>query len=133
MRKYEARKEEAEIDIYVPFYSSPGLPAEDLKKFSTSFEGFEVVEKEILAILKQKALMERKNTVKGRKDLADLISLFQLGEFNWQRYKRVTAEYSLEEYLRVTREIVEKTRKIDELDLNVHQMAKLKKRILSLI
>lgn len=134
LRKYEARKEGMEIDIYVPFYSNPGLPAEELKKFSTHLEGFEVVEKEILAILKQKALMERRDTVKGRKDLADLISLFRLREFNWQKYKKIVTKYSLEEHLKSVKETIEKTREIEEeLGLNVHQMARLKKRILVLI
>lgn len=133
LRKYEARKEEMEIDIYVPFYSNPGLPAEDLKKFSTSLEGFNVVEKEILAILKQKALVDRANTVKGRKDLADLVSLFRLEDFNWQRYKRIITEYDLGEYLKSIQKLVKRTREIDELGLNVHQMARFKKKILPLI
>jgi len=133
LRKYEARKEEMEIDIYVPFYSNPGLPAEELKKFSTHLEGFEVVEKEILAILKQKALMERANTVKGRKDLADLVSLFQLEDFAWQKYKRIIDEYELKEYLKFIREVIRETREIEEIGLNVHQMARFKKRILPLI
>ena len=54
LKKYEARREEMEIDIYIPFYSSPGLPAEDLKEFVVRLEGFKTVEKEVLARLKRK-------------------------------------------------------------------------------
>lgn len=133
LKKYEAREKEVEIDIYVPFYSNIGLPAEDLKKFSHILEGFEVVEKEVLAILKQKALIARKDTVKGKKDLADLASLFQLDDFNWQKYRKVIIEYHLEEGSKITRELLKKTRKIEELDLNLHQMARLKKKILILV
>ena len=54
LKKYEVRREEMEIDIYIPFYSSPGLPAEDLKEFVVRLEGFKTVEKEVLARLKRK-------------------------------------------------------------------------------
>lgn len=131
LRKYEARKEEMEIDIYVPFYSNPGLPADDLKKFTTIQEGFKTVEKEILAILKQKALLERVNTVKGRKDLADLVSLFRLPDFDWVKYQKIVGEYQLGESLESIREILKRTREINELGLNVHQFARFKKKVLA--
>lgn len=130
LKKYEARKEGMEIDIYVPFYSNPGLPAEDLGGFIANLEGFRIVEKEILAILKQKALIDRADTVKGKKDLADLISLFRLEDFDWQKYKKIIAEYNLGQFLDFTQELIGRTRKIDELDLNIHQMARLKKKLL---
>lgn len=132
LRKYETRIEEVEIDVYVPFYSNPGLPAEELKNFSTSVEGFQTVEEEVLAILKQKALFERANTVKGRKDLADLVSLFRLEDFDWQKYREIIVQFDLGEYLRSTEEIIRKTRGIEELGLNVHQIARFKKKVLPL-
>src|SRR3989337_2063355 len=55
LKKYEARSAEVEIDIYVPHYSNPGLPAEDLKNFEVSQEGFKTLEKEVLSILKLQA------------------------------------------------------------------------------
>lgn len=129
LKKYEARRGEMEIDIYIPFYSSPGLPAEDLKKFMVNLEGFRTVEKEILAVLKQAALVARKDTVKGRKDLADLISLFRLSGFDWERYKKVVEGYKLSDSAAVVFGLLKKTTKMDELDLNVHQMARLKEKI----
>jgi len=129
LKKYEARRGEMEIDIYVPFYSSPGLPAEELKKFVTNLEGFRTVEKETLAVLKQEALLARKGTVKGRKDLADLISLFRLPGFDWGKYKKVVNKYGRGKSSAVALEILGKTTKMDELDLNPHQMARLKEKI----
>lgn len=129
LKKYEARWEGMEIDIYVPFYSNPGLPAEELKKFVVGLEGFKTVEKEILAILKQVALMGRKDTVKGRKDLADLVCLFRLPNFNWEKYKKVVKKYGLSESSVAVSEILKKTTKMDELGLNVHQMARLKGKV----
>lgn len=34
LKKYEAKAEGLEIDIYLPYFSNPGLPAEELRKFS---------------------------------------------------------------------------------------------------
>ncbi|KKT65605.1 MAG: hypothetical protein UW61_C0043G0002 [Candidatus Curtissbacteria bacterium GW2011_GWC1_44_33] len=59
LKKYEARAEEIEIDIYVPFYSSLGVPTEDLKKYETQLTGFKVPSKEVLAALKEYALTQR--------------------------------------------------------------------------
>src|SRR3990172_12655467 len=40
LKKYEVRVEEVEIDLYLPFYSNPGLPAEEIKKWTQGLEGF---------------------------------------------------------------------------------------------
>lgn len=130
LKKYEARREELEIDIYVPFYSNPGIPAEDLKNFIVSLEGFMVVEKEVLAILKQKALLARGGSVKGRKDLADLVSLFALADFDWGKYGNLVKQYGVKEYLNFTQKILRETFKIEEIGLNVHQFARFKRKIL---
>lgn len=133
LRKYEARKEEIEIDIYVPFYSSPGIPAEEIKKFTTRIEGFEIPEKEALVLLKQKALLDRQDSLKGKKDLVDLISLFKLADFDWQKYKDLVRRYQLENQVENIIGIIRKTVKMEELDLNPHQMAKFKKVILPIM
>lgn len=133
LKKYEARSGEAEIDIYVPFYSNPGIPAEDLKNFIVSLEGFTVVEKEILAILKQKALMARGESVKGRKDLADLVSIFRLPDFDWDKYGSLIKQYGVKEYLSFAQKILRATFKIEEIGLNVHQFARFKRKILPLM
>ncbi len=131
LKKYEAKTGGMDIDIYLPYYSNPGLPAEELKKYKWVVEGFTTVEKEILAILKQKVLLERKASLKGRKDLADLISLLRLPDFNWKMYQKIIKEYKLTSHLALIREIIQKTKAVEELDLNVHQMARLKKKILT--
>ena len=133
LKKYEAKFEGLDIDIYIPFYSNPGLPAEDLKKFTISLEGFKVPTKEILAILKQKALIERANTVKGRKDLIDLVSLFLLPGFDWDKYHQIVLQYQLLDHLQFVKEVLAKTAQIEELNLNVHKMARFKKKVLPLI
>ena len=127
LKKYEARRQEVEIDIYLPYYSNPGLPAEVLENFKINLEGFQVVEKEILAVLKQKAFLERANSSKGRKDLIDLISLFKLSDFDWSKYKKIIARYQLENQIKEVAGIIQQTKQIEELNLNVHQFSRLKK------
>lgn len=130
LKKYEARSEEVEIDIYVPFYSNPGIPAEDLKQYATRIEGFCVPSAEILAILKMKALAQRSATPKGRKDLIDILSLFKLVEFDFSKLQSVFAKYNLDELANAAEKIIFLTGEVGELGLNTHKMARLKKRIL---
>ncbi|MBI2327928.1 hypothetical protein HYU92_06450 [Candidatus Curtissbacteria bacterium] len=130
LKKYEARSEEVEVDIYVPYYSNPGLPAEDLKNYVLSLEGFKVVEKEVLAILKQKALLARAGTAKGKKDLIDLIGLFRLGDFNWEKYRNLAVKYGLEDSLRFTHKTISQAISVEELGLNRHQFSRFKRKIL---
>jgi len=130
LKKYEAKKQEVEIDIYVPFYSNPGIPAEEIKKFTTQVEGFVVAQKEVLAILKQKAFLERQKSVKGRKDLADLVSLFRLPDFHWEKYWDLVRDYRLEDRQAAVAKFIRQTVSLEELNLNVYQMARLKKEIL---
>ncbi len=129
LKKYEAKTGSTEIDIYVPFYSNPGLPAEELAKFTTNLTGFQTIKPEALAILKQKALLSRKDSVKGRKDLLDLFSLFRLAEFNWPEYQEIIEKYQFQPAIKEIKEIIKQTRSLPEINLNPHQMAKLKKKL----
>lgn len=129
LKKYEARAEEIEIDIYVPFYSNLGLPTEELKKYETQLTGFKVPSKEALAVLKEYALAQRADSPKGRKDLIDIVSLFSLPDFDWKRYKKIVKEYGLESFAEITGKMIKETTQIQELGLNNHKMASLKKKI----
>lgn len=133
LKKYEAKAEGSEIDIYLPYYSNPGLPAEDLKKLQTLQEGFKVVAKEVLAILKVKVLLERKDSLKGRKDLIDLVSLLKMPEFDWQKYRGLIKEYDLSTLSRTVCDFLRQTNSLEELGLNPHQMSRLKGKILPLM
>lgn len=130
LKKYEAKKEGEEIDIYVPFYSYPGLPAEELKKYSWSAQGFQTLKKEVLAVLKQETLLARKDSLKGRKDLVDLVSLFRLPDFDWREFRAVISHYRLEKNLKQLREAIGEISRVGELGLNIHQTARLKKKFL---
>jgi len=131
LKKYEIKTEGIDIDIYLPFYSELGLPAEKVSEHTLFLEGFKVPEVEILAILKAKALQERKGSLKGKKDLIDLVGLFGLDVFNFEKLTEYAEKYQTTESLAALAQEVRQASGIEELGLNVHQMARLKKKILS--
>lgn len=133
LKKYEARGEEVEIDIYIPYYSNPGIAAEELKKYAVSVGGFKTVTAEVLAILKQKALSERVGTPKGRKDLIDLVSLLTLADFDFNEFRSISKSFGLENLALLIESILEKTFELPEVGLNPHKMAKVKKALLAKI
>lgn len=67
LKKYEIRIGEIDVDIYLPHFSKLGFPAEEIRNYTQSVEGFIVPVPEILLILKTIALTERKGTAKGGK------------------------------------------------------------------
>ena len=133
LKKYETKTEETDIDIYLPYYSELGLPADEVIKLTTMLENFKVPEMEVLTILKAKAFQERKDSVKGRKDLLDLVSLLRLEAFNFQKLKDIIRNYQKNDLLSLIRESIKTVMQIEEIDLNSHQMAQFKKRVLPLL
>lgn len=128
LKKYEARLEEVEIDIYLPFYSNPGLPPEIIKKYLTIKEGFKVPKPEILLILKQKVYEQRKISIKGQKDKIDIFSLLKL-DLDFSLYRKVLKETKQEESKKQLESLLKTTSRIKELNLTNHQMAKLKEKV----
>ncbi len=130
LRKYEAKIEGIDIDIYLPFFSDLGFPIEEIKNYTQSIEGFIVPIPEILLIFKTVALTERKGTTKGKKDLIDIFSLLKEEKVNWQKYKEIIEKYNLKETNQKLKEIVSTAKSIPELNLLNHQISRLKKETL---
>ncbi len=127
LKKYEIKLAEIDVDIYVSYYSNPGLPAEDLPKYAVAKEGFFVLRPEALLVLKQKAFSERLGTPKGEKDRLDILSLITLPDFDVQSYKSILAGGKQPEFLSRLKELIKQTSQAPELDLNPHQLSRLKK------
>lgn len=115
LKKYEIRQDEIEIDVYTPFYSEIGVPAEVILRTAISLDGFKVPPPEILLKLKMVAYQGRKGSGKGRKDLVDMISLLCLPALK-------LADVSQEIINLATSQS-----EIPELSLNSHQYSKYKK------
>ncbi len=131
LKKYEARKGEVQIDVYLPHYSDIGIPVEDLIENSTSLEGFKVLKKEWLVVLKLYTLTERGRTVKGQKDFFDLLSLLSV-DFEPDKIKNVLKKYKLQKTLDFFKELMDETLEVPELDLNRHLYKKLKEKLSNL-
>lgn len=127
LKKYEAIKEEVQIDIYLPHYSSLGIPVEDLIKNTVSREGFDLLEPNYLFAIKIYTLSERGRSAKGRKDFLDLISLFVSGNINIEKVSQIINNYSLRESLKNFNDFLVETTQIKELNLNSHVFSKVKK------
>lgn len=129
LKKYEIQFEEIDVDIYVPHFSKLAIPAEDITKYTTRIEGFEVVIPEVLLILKQGAELDRKDSVKGSKDQVDIMTLLCYSEVDFKKYSELLNKYKIEDYKRRLKEIINSFRDIQYLNLNPRQF-KLKKRAL---
>lgn len=123
LKKYEARKEEIQIDIYVPYYSDLGVPLELILKTPIVLEGFQVPPPETLLILKQTAYRARTGSAKGQKDLLDMIGLLTLPQFSWKAYHTLASPT----YLRELRLLLQTQTEVPELGLNRHQFSRRKK------
>lgn len=133
LKKYETKIGEIDIDLYVPFYSSPGLPAEKIKNYTVIKEGFVVPKPEVLLILKQGAFSQRRGSPKGGKDKIDIFSLLLLPGFDFNFYKKVLEKNKKEGELDNLKELLGETTEVLELDLNRKKIADFKKRILKKI
>jgi len=130
LKKYEAKIEEVDIDIYLPFFSDLAFPIEEIKNYIQSIEGFQVPVPEILLILKVKTYFERKGTTKGQKDFLDIFTLISNKIIDWQKYKELIEKYNLKETNQKLKEIISSAKAIPQLNLLNHQISRLKRKIL---
>ena len=130
LKKYEAKIEHTDIDIYLPFFSDLGLPAKEIKNYTRSIEGFIIPIPEILLILKTFAYQDRKGSTKGRKDIIDIFSLIDSQKIDWQKYKKLIKKYKLDEINQELKNLIAEQKAIPELNLLNHKISKLKKQTL---
>ncbi len=126
LKKYEIKIEDIDIDIYVSHYSKLTIPPEDLKKYAKKIEGFKVLSPEALMILKQGAYEDRKNSLKGEKDLVDIMSLIFSSDFDFGNYKSILNKYSLSHYVENLIYLLSNFKDYDSLNLTPRDF-KLKK------
>ncbi len=130
LKKYEIRLGEVDVDIYVPHFSNPGLPAEILLEGASTQEGFRVPRLDELLLMKENARNERRGSAKGEKDGLDLLSLLKTEALDWARYLALAKRHNPESPARL-KQFLETTADALPLGLNRHQLSRLKKRWLA--
>ncbi len=133
LKKYEIKRGEFDVDIYLPHYSEIGIPAEVIMEHSMIREGFRVPKPEILFLLKLYAWKEREGTSKGGKDKIDILSLAFLPEFDWNECDRYVNMFHLNILFEKFHELIRHTTEVPELGINQNTMARYKKRVIPLL
>ena len=131
LKKYEINFGEFDVDIYLPFYSQFCLPIEFIQEHLKAAEGFQAPRLEILLILKQQAYEDRKGSAKGEKDKLDILALLNQQEFDFTFYLQILKSHQFDGYRDNLILLLKETKEASELNLNVYQLSKLKKKVLS--
>jgi hypothetical protein len=125
LKKYEARRDEVQIDIYLPFYSNLGIPVEVLQKQTQTVENFTLLEANYLTALKIHTFNQRGQIPKGQKDFLDVVSLLTSPWVDKKKVKEVVKKYQIKTDLWEKR--AKETNQIPELNLNTHRWARIKR------
>ena len=128
LKKYEARKDPVQIDVYLPHYSELGIPVEVLRDHASSVEGFMVLDKNYLTALKLHTLSERTRTSKGQKDFLDVVSLFSVGDADPKSVLSLLDEYGLSGSLKIFSDLLSETKELPELGMNAHAYGKFRRK-----
>ena len=126
LKKYEARRGEIQIDIYLPHHSEIGIPVDILISSSTSLEGFRVLKKEWLICLKIFVFNIRGRTPKGEKDFLDILSLFKSRVGDIIGISKIKKDYNLEKQFAHFLNFLDERVEALEIGLNKHGYKKLK-------
>lgn len=130
LKKYEIKTGEIDIDIYVSYFSRFTIPVEDLKRYSSKTEGFNVASPEALLILKQGAEIERRNSIKGEKDKIDILSLLFFSDIDLKKYKIILEKYSLKNYITELVSILKNFKDYNVLSLTPREFKTKKEKLL---
>lgn len=130
LKKYEARRGEAQIDVYLPHFSDLGIPVEEITRETVTKETFLVPRLERLLILKQLAHAQRGLSAKGQKDRIDILSLVLSVDFDPVVYKKELAGIGKKELLADLKDLILGTVKITELGINEHFWNRTKRKFL---
>lgn len=133
LKKYEMKIKGIDVDIYISYWSDLGLPIEKIIKDTVSIEGFRLPAKEVLLALKLFVYAQRKTSLKGKKDLIDIVSLLYFDGIDFKKFEDILKNNNLLILKDELYEILRTTVSLEELGLNQKKFSDLKKKILSLL
>lgn len=131
LKKYEAKIEGIDIDIYTPHYCDLIIPCKDIfsEKWFRNINGFKVILPEPFLILKLNAEEERKGTIKGFKDRIDILVMIYKLDFNKKFLLKLEKKYKFnirKRILRIIRESKEEYKYFFPESYNLRALKKLK-------
>ena len=132
LKKYEIKFGEFDVDLYLPAFSRLMLPIKVIAENAIRIKGLTSPKPEALVILKQGAEIDRRNTIKGRKDMIDIITILVLSNFDIGFYRKLLKNEKLEH---LEHELVSIVKRFDLKDLkylgmNVKEFSEWKKKFL---
>lgn len=129
LRKYEIKIDEIDVDIYVPHYSTLGIPVEEMEEHVTTIENIRTVQPEALLILKQGAEIQRRNSIKGEKDRLDIIAL--LNHVDIKKYAALLKKHGKEDYIDELMRAIQTFDQYEYVGMNQREYKLWKKKMLS--
>ena len=130
LKKYEIIIDEVDIDIYLPYFSNLGIPVEEIIIHKVKVKGFTTLPPELLLILKQKAEIDRRDSIKGQKDSVDILNLLMSLDIDWEKYSEYVERYNLREYRRELFHIINTFDMLEYVGMNPREYKVWKKDIL---
>jgi hypothetical protein len=132
LRKYEIKMGEFDVDVYLPGFSELSFPVDELKHYVQNVKGLKVPSPESLLILKQGAEINRRGSIKGKKDLIDILTLLIHSNFSTKKYLDILKLHSLKGFEKELEKEVGffNPKDSDYLGIDFNQFAKWKKAFL---
>ena len=132
LRKYEIKTDDFDIDVYVSHYSKLSIPVDELKKYTKKIKGIKTIIPEVLLILKQGAETERRGSIKGKKDLIDIMTILYYTPFELRNYRDTLKRFKLERFEQELKKeiLLFDIKDADYLGINFNEYAKWKRRFL---
>lgn len=131
LKKYEIKLEKFDIDIYLPYFSMLALPLENIVKDQViKIQNIKTVKAEALLILKQGAEIARRESLKGKKDSIDIVTMLCYTPIHWEVYATLLKKYKLENYRKELVHVLTHfpDAHIPYLDMNFQEFKKWKKK-----
>ena len=129
LTKYEAIREEVQIDVYLPHYSQLGIPVALLQNQTRNVEGYTLLDANYLLALKIFTHHERARSAKGEKDFIDIMALINSEQADLSHVKSLLESHSLQHSIPTFDEILNEHRSVPELNFTQHTYSKIKKKI----
>lgn len=132
LKKYEIKMGEFDIDVYLPGFSRLSFPVDKLKDYVQNVKGLKVPSPESLLILKQGAEINRRGSIKGKKDLIDILTVLIHSDFSIKKYLEILKLFSLKDFEKELEKEVDSFNPKDAnyLGIDFNQFAKWKRAFL---